>query len=293
MATTLRERSSWLTARGELSLDVPRIMGIVNVTPDSFWSDGRSTDPSAALQHAELLLEQGADILDVGGESTRPGARAVSVAEELERILPVVRGIVARWPEALISVDTVKTDVAEVALSEGAAIINDVSGLRLDPALAQVAARANAGLVLMHSRGSVEQMARDETAQYSGDVVAEVARELQSSVALATTAAVQENRIVLDPGLGFSKLTEHSVAVLARLDELLALGYPILVGPSRKRFVGELSGGLAPEDRLEGTIAACVVALLKGARLFRVHDVQPVRRALAVAEALRSTQTDA
>jgi dihydropteroate synthase len=292
MSATPRERSSWLTARGELSLDAPRIMGIVNVTPDSFWSGGRSTDTSAALSHAEALLEQGADILDVGGESTRPGARSVSAAEELERILPVIRGIVQRWPETLISVDTVKAEVASAVLSEGVAIINDVSGLRIDAEVAGVAARANAGLVLMHSRGSVENMARYEMADYGVDPVGEMVRELQSSVTAATNAGVAAETIVLDPGLGFSKHTEHTVATLVSLDQFLALGYPVLVGPSRKRFIGELSGGLAPEDRLEGTIAACIFALLEGARIFRVHDVQPVRRALVVAEALRRAQMD-
>jgi dihydropteroate synthase len=290
MSAVPRERSSWLTARGELSLDVPRLMGIVNVTPDSFWSGGRSTDTGAALSHAETLLDQGADILDVGGESTRPGARGVSAAEELERILPVVRGIAARWPDALISVDTVKAEVARAVLAEGAAIINDVSGLRLDAGIAAEAALARAGLVLMHSRGSVEDMARYETAHYGGDVVREIASELKASVGAAAAAGVGQENIVLDPGLGFSKRTEHSVAVLARLGELEALGYPILVGPSRKRFIGELSGGLPAEDRLEGTIAACVFALVKGARIFRVHDIQPVRRALVVAQALRSAQ---
>ena len=292
MSATPRERSSWLTARGELSLDVPRVMGIVNVTPDSFWSGGRSTDSAAALSHAEALLAQGADILDVGGESTRPGARSVSADEELERILPVVRGITQRWPHALVSVDTVKAEVASAVLSEGAAIINDVSGLRLDPTIAAVAARFSAGLVLMHSRGSVEEMARYELANYGVDPVGEIVRELQASVAAALTAGAAAETIVLDPGLGFSKHTEHTVSALACLADVRELDYPVLVGPSRKRFIGELSGGLPPEDRLEGTIAACVFALLEGARVFRVHDVQPVRRALIVAEALRRAQTD-
>ncbi len=288
MKETLRERSTWLTARGELSLDVPRIMGIVNVTPDSFWDGGRYNDSSAALAYAETLLDQGAAILDVGGESTRPGAHVVPASVELERVLPVLRGIVQRWPDALVSVDTVKAEVARVVLMEGAAIVNDVSGLRIEPAVAAACAEAQAGLVLMHSRGTVEKMARYEMATYGLDVVQEIARELHSSVETAVQAGVATEHIVLDPGLGFSKLTEHSVTVLARLDELVALGYPVMVGPSRKRFVGDLGGGLPAEDRLEGTIAACVSALFKGARIFRVHDVEPVRRALAVAEAVRN-----
>src|SRR5262245_2241928 len=210
MHVTPRERSFWLTARGELSLHVPRTMGIVNVTPDSFFDGGLHGETPAALSHAEMLLDQGADILDIGGESTRPGARAISAAEEMERVLPVVRGIAARFPDALISVDTVKSEVARAALSEGAAIVNDVSGLRLDPAIAVVTAQQGAGLVLMHSRGSVEKMARYEMADYGFDVVDEIARELQASVRIATQGGVSTESIVLDPGLGFSKLTEHS-----------------------------------------------------------------------------------
>lgn len=284
------EAPVWATARGPLTLERPRIVGILNVTPDSFWDGGRHASLDAAVAHAAALIEQGADVIDVGGESTRPGARAVPPAEELERVLPVVRELARRWPDLIISVDTVKAEVARAALGEGAAVVNDVSGLRLDPRLGEVAAEAGAGVVLMHSRGSVERMASYDLAEYGPDPVGEITLELAAALERAAAAGLPPSAIVLDPGLGFSKRTEHSAAVIAQLGRILALGRPVLVGPSRKRFVGELAGGLPPEDRLEGTIAACVVALQRGARLFRVHDVLPVRRALTVAEALLSSQ---
>jgi dihydropteroate synthase len=291
MDNSPRAQSTWSTARGALSLDIPRIMGIVNVTPDSFHDGGRYFDAEAAVLHAGALLEAGADVLDLGGESTRPGAQSVSEREELRRIRPVLRGVLQRWPGVLISVDTVKSEVARAALAEGAAIINDVSALRSDAAMADVVARAGAGLVLMHSRGSVSDMASYETAVYGADPVSEVVAELSLQVEQARQAGVQAHQIVLDPGIGFSKRTEQSVAVLARLDALRSLGYPVLIGPSRKRFLGELAGGLPADQRLEGTIAACVAGLLGGARIFRVHDVLPVRRALAVAEAIRQAHS--
>ena len=284
--TNAAARLSWRTGRGFMLLDKPRVMGILNLTPDSFFDGGRHTGLAAALHQVDTMLAQGADIIDVGGESTRPGAQPITEAEEVERVVPVVREVVRRWPDTAISVDTVKSAVASAATSEGAAIINDVSGLRLDARIAAVAARSGAGLVLMHSRGSVAQMARYELAQYGDDPVGDIVDELQSSVALAVDAGVEDDQIVIDPGLGFSKLTEHSVAVLGQLDRVCSLGYPVLVGPSRKRFIGELSGGLPPEDRLEGTLGALVAALALGASIFRVHDVAAARRALDVADAI-------
>jgi dihydropteroate synthase len=277
----------WRTARGALTLDRPRIFGILNVTPDSFWDGGRNVGVSAALARTEALLEEGADVIDVGGESTRPGARAVPVDVELERVLPVIREIVRRYPDVPVSVDTVKAAVARAALDEGAAIVNDVSGLRLDPDLGKVVAEAGAGVVLMHSRSGVEEMASYAMARYGPDPVGEIVAELGLAIDRARDAGVAEASIVVDPGLGFSKRTEHSAAVLAHLDRVVALGPPVLLGPSRKRFVGDLSGAPAPEDRLEGTLAACVIGLLGGARIFRVHDVRAVRRALSFAESIR------
>ncbi|HEY8470319.1 MAG TPA: dihydropteroate synthase [Longimicrobiales bacterium] len=288
-APPTRSAPVWETARGPVHLDRPCIFGILNITPDSFWDGGRHAGVDAAIAHAAALLEQGADVIDVGGESTRPGALPVPADEELRRVLPVVRELVRRWPDLVISVDTVKAEVARAALAEGAAVINDVSGLRLDPGLGQVVAEAGAGIVLMHSRGPVDQMASYELARYGPDPVGDIVRELAEAMERARATGIASAAVVLDPGLGFSKRTEHSAAAIARLDRILALGRPVLVGPSRKRFVGELAGGLPVEERLEPTIAACIVALLRGARLFRVHDVRAVRRALTVAEALLDT----
>lgn len=279
--------AAWRTARGPLSLDRPRILGVLNVTPDSFWAGARHPDVERALARAAELVQEGADAIDIGGESSRPGATPVPEVEEIRRVVPVVREVVRRWPEIPVSVDTVKAGVADAALAEGAAAVNDVSGLRLDARLAATVAEHGAGLVLMHSRGDVASMASYELARYGPDPVAEVVDELRVALDRALDAGVPADAVVLDPGLGFSKRTEHSVAVLAGLHRLVELGRPVLVGPSRKRFVGELAGGLPADERLEAGLAACVVALLRGARLFRVHDVAPLRRALAVAEALR------
>jgi dihydropteroate synthase len=276
---------TWRAARFALRLDRPVIAGILNVTPDSFWDGGRHATVEAAVRHAASLLEEGADILDVGGESTRPGATAVLAGQEEARVLPVVRALVQRWPDVPVSVDTTKAEVARAALAAGAAIINDVSGLRHDDALGDVVAAAHAGLILMHSRGTVETMARYDLADYA-DPVAEVADELERAVARARAAGVADSCLVVDPGLGFAKRTEHSLRLLRELRSLAYLGLPILVGPSRKRFIGDAGGGLPPEARLEGGIAACVVALLHGARIFRMHDVGAARRALDVAAAI-------
>lgn len=286
-ATGADPRSAiWATARGELALDRPRLMGILNVTPDSFWDGGRHGGVDAALRQAERLVSEGADLVDVGGESTRPGAEPVDSAEERGRVVPVVTALVREWPDLLVSVDTVKAEVARSALEAGAAVVNDVSGFRLDPALPGVCAEASAGVVLMHSRGGVDAMASYAMAEYGADPVGEIVAELGEADARAIRAGIDASAIVLDPGLGFSKRTEESVAAIAGLDRLRSLGRPVLLGPSRKRFVGELAGGLPAEERLPGTIAACVAGLMAGARLFRVHDVAPVRRALAVAEAV-------
>lgn len=280
--------ASWRTGAGSIPLDRPRILGILNATPDSFWDGGRFTANADAVRHARRLVEEGADILDVGGQSTRPGAAAVPVAEEVRRVAPVVRACRREWPELPISVDTVRSTVAAAALAEGATIINDVSGFRLDPALASVCAEAGAGVILMHSRGTVEEMARYDTAVYGTDPVAEIVAELAAAADRALAAGVPHEAIVLDPGLGFSKRTAETVAVLRQLHRVAEIGYPLLLGPSRKRFIGELAGGLAADDRLPGTIAACVAGWLAGARLFRVHDVAPIRHALLVAQHLAS-----
>lgn len=277
---------AWRTSRGILTFDKPRVMGILNVTPDSFWDGGSHAGVAAALHHSEAMLRSGADIIDIGGESTRPGAEPISADAEIRRVLPVVEAVLERFPDTLISIDTVKSATARAAADAGAAIINDVSGLRLDAGIADVVAAYELGLVLMHSRGSVAEMAQYRMSEYGPDPVEDIVHELQASARAARDRGVSVETIVLDPGLGFSKRTEHSIAVLQQLDRVVGIGYPVLVGPSRKRFVGELSGGLPPEQRLEGTLGACVAALANGARIFRVHDVAPARRALDVAFAI-------
>src|SRR5687767_7341554 len=209
--------SAWHTSRGPLSLDTPRIMGIINVTPDSFFDGGQHASVEQAIAHAGRLLAEGADILDVGGESTRPGAAPVSQREELERVLPVIAGIVERWPGGLVSSDAAKGEVPGPARDGAPVAVTAVSGLRRDPGRAEVVAETNAGLVLMHSRGTVEEMASYATADYGDDPVAEIVSELVDLTQTARAAGVAKENIVLDPGLGFSKRTVHSVAVLAQL----------------------------------------------------------------------------
>lgn len=281
---------AWRTARGSLSLERPVVAGILNVTPDSFWDGGRFADVESALRQVAAMVADGADMVDIGGESTRPGAVAVEAGEEIGRVVPVVEAVRREWPQLPISVDTVKAEVARAALEAGASIINDVSGLRLDPALAGEIARAGAGVILMHSRGGVDRMARYELAEYGSDPVGDVVSELAAAVERARAGGIADEAIVIDPGLGFAKRTEHSLALLARLDRLADLGFPVLVGPSRKRFTGDAAGAALPvEDRLEGTLAACVIALLRGATIFRVHDTAPVRRAVDFAHAVRQS----
>jgi dihydropteroate synthase len=259
-------------------------VGILNVTPDSFSDGGRHATLDAALAHAERLLEAGAAVLDVGGQSSRPGAGQIPPEEELARVRPVVAALAARHPSLVMSVDTVRAEVARVALGEGAAAVNDVSALRFEPAIAEVAAAHGAGLVLMHSRGTFGEMASYLHAVY-GDLVTEVVAELRGALATAVAAGVAEEAIVLDPGLGFSKRVEQNALLLDRLASLAVLGRPLLVGPSRKRFLGVLAGVEAPADRDAVTAVACALAYERGARLFRVHDVAAAREALAVARA--------
>jgi dihydropteroate synthase len=285
----------WRTAHGAIVLDRPRIAGIINVTPDSFWDGGRHNDVKRAVDQAARLIDEGADLLDIGGESTRPGAEAVPASEETARTVPVIEAISRRWPDVPLSIDTVKADVARAALAAGAAAINDVSAMRLDPAMAEVAAQTGAGVILMHSRGRVSEMARYQTAVYGNDPEAEMVAELAAAADRALAGGVASDAIVVDPGLGFSKRTVHSVGALGALDRFLALGYPVMVGPSRKRFIGEIGGNgggpLPAEERVEGTVGASIAALFGGAMLFRVHDVLPVRRALDVAWEVRKVAT--
>jgi dihydropteroate synthase len=260
----------------------PFLMGVVNVTPDSFSDGGRFLEPDAAVARAERLAEEGADLVDLGGESTRPGSAAVDEAEEARRILPVVARLRARGFRLPISLDTRRASVARAGLAAGADLVNDVSGLA-DPALARVVAEAGVPVVLMHMRGTPATM--QAQASYA-DLLGEVAAELRAAMARAAAAGIPEERVILDPGIGFAKTTAQNVELLARVGELRALGRPLLVGPSRKRFVGELTG--APvEDRLPGTLAAVTACVLAGVEWLRVHDVAAARQAALVAAAIR------
>lgn len=274
-------RTEWDLGDTVLDLSRPRIMGILNLTPDSFSDGGELARLDDALERAEKMIEAGADILDVGGESTRPGAEEVPAAEELRRILPFLREAAGRLPVP-ISVDTRKVEVARAAVEEGAAIVNDVSGLRHDPEMPGFVAEAGVGVVLMHMRGTPANM-RSLT-EYE-DVVADVRDELADRVKTARAAGVRDDRIVVDPGLGFAKDSGQTLRLVRDVHRLLDLGFPVLVGPSRKSFIGAVLG-TPPGQRVEGTLAACTVAYLGGARIFRVHDVEPAARALEVARAV-------
>jgi len=270
------------------------IMGILNVTPDSFSGDGLLNawdPPREAITQAQRFLQAGADILDVGGESTRPGSRPVTAEEEMQRVLPIIQAIARQFPEALISVDTYKAPVAEAALQAGARLVNDVWALRADPQMAEVVARYRAGLVLMHNRSnplSVEVRERLGAA-YQGaeyeNLLEDVKRDLRASIALARAAGVPDDYIILDPGLGFGKSVAQNLELLNRLDEIRALGYPVLIGPSRKSFIG-YTLNLPPDQRLEGTAAAVAIGIARGADIVRVHDVPFMVRVARMADAI-------
>jgi dihydropteroate synthase len=246
------------------------VMGIINVTPDSFADGGLSLDPSKAAAAARRMVEEGADILDIGGESTRPGAEPLPADEELRRVLPVLETLAGRIGVP-ISIDTYKAQVAEAAIDRGASIVNDISGLLYDPALGGVAARRGAALVLMHHRGRSSNMYRE--ARY-GDVIEEVSSELTARIESAIAAGVERDRIIVDPGLGFAKRPEHTYAALADLRRLSALDRPILVGASRKSFLREAVGDKPAAERLWASAAAVTAAVLNGAHIVRVHDVR-------------------
>ena len=258
-----------------------RVMGVVNVTPDSFSDGGRYLDTGRAIRHGLELADEGAAILDIGGESTRPGADPVDVEEELRRVLPVIEGLAPARPQAQISIDTSKAVVAAEAIRRGATMVNDVTAFRGDPKMVEVVAEAGVDCCLMHMLGEPRTMQRDP---HYEDVVGEVRAFLEERLGYAVAAGIDEARITLDPGIGFGKTIVHNLELLGRLDELAAIGPPVMVGPSRKSFLGRLTGRPVGE-RLAGTLAACVVAYAHGARVFRVHDVAPVADALVVAAA--------
>jgi len=270
------------------------VMGIINVTPDSFSGDGLLAErdvPGRALEQAQQFKESGVDIIDVGAESTRPGAMPIGEEEELERLLPVVQSLVEAGLGIPISLDTYKSAVASAALEAGADWINDIWGFKADPRMADVARSSNAPVILMHNRSQpVTQQLVDQLSCYPlgtdyQDLLKDVKRELLQSVAIAHAAGVQDNMIILDPGIGFGKTVEQNRLLITRLDEIRALGYPVLLGPSRKSFIGKTLD-LPPEQRLEGTLAAAGVGILRGADIIRVHDVEVMVRFTRMMDAI-------
>lgn len=278
------EHGEWAVRGARIPLDRPVVMGVVNVTPDSFSDGGRFLDPEDAGRRARALVEQGADLLDLGAESTRPGAEPVPGEEEWRRLEPALERAVAL--PVPVSVDTRKYEVARRAVGAGAAVVNDVSGLADDPRLAGLAAETGAGLVLMHMRGTPRTMQADT--EYD-DLVGEIVGRLRSAVGRAREGGCAPDQLVVDPGIGFGKSARDCLRLLARAGDFRGAGAPVMVGPSRKSFIGETLG-LPVEDRVEATAAACVMALERGARLFRVHDVRATRRALDMAEAIREVE---
>jgi dihydropteroate synthase len=257
------------------------IIGVINVTPDSFYDGGLHLEPEKAIDHSLELLAEGADIIDIGGESSRPGSDPVPAGEELHRVIPVISGL-RKTTKALISVDTTKFEVAQAALDHGADIINDISSFSLDPRLLSLAAQYKAGFILMHMQGNPKTM---QVRPFYEDVLKEIRLFLAEKIEVALAYGLKKENIIIDPGIGFGKRTEDNLRLLNQLDFFEELGRPILVGISRKSFIGKILNA-PPQDRLEGSIAAAVVSILRGASLLRVHDVRAVKRAALVAEAI-------
>jgi dihydropteroate synthase len=264
----------------------PVLVGVLNVTPDSFSDGGDFLDPEKAASRAAAILDEGAEIIDIGGESTRPGSDPVPREEEVRRVVPVIQEVLAERPDAIVSIDTYRAATAEAALEAGARIVNDVTALRGDHRMAALAADAGCPLILMHMLGEPKTMQRDP--RYD-DVVREVRDFLAARAEHAIAASVEPENIILDPGIGFGKTLEHNLALLRYLDSLVELGFPVLFGASRKRFIGRITGVEDARDRVSGTVAANVLAYERGATFFRVHDVRPNREALAIAEAVHSS----
>jgi len=284
--------SEWKLARRTLTVGGRTlVMGVLNVTPDSFSDGGRFFDLERAAAHAAGMLADGADIIDVGGESTRPGGASIPAEEELRRIVPVVERLRAELPEVVISVDTTKAEVARVALDAGAEIVNDISALRFDERVADEAARAGAGLVLMHSRGTPATL---HTLPLVADILPEVMDGLRRSIALAEQRGVARAQIAIDPGIGFGKSQQQNLELLAKLGALAAefTDLPLLVGTSRKSFIGRLLGDAPPERRLHGTMASVTAAILGGAHVVRVHDVRAAVETARIADAIRAVTSD-
>ncbi|MCU0607471.1 MAG: dihydropteroate synthase [Candidatus Edwardsbacteria bacterium] len=273
----------WRCRSRDLRLDTgPLLMGIVNVTPDSFSDGGRYDTTDTALARALELAGEGADIIDIGGESTRPGAAGVTAEQEIDRVVPVVAAL-ARRTDVPVSVDTYKSAVAQRCLDAGASVINDISGLRFDPAMAGIAARYHAGLVLMHIKGTPQDMQRDPVYE---DLLGEIASYLQGAIEIALAAGVERSAIAIDPGIGFGKTVAHNLTILKDLRHFERLDCPMVIGVSRKSFIGKLNDGVPADQRLPGSIAAALAAIAAGAAVLRVHDVAATRQAVATHRAI-------
>lgn len=282
LAAIRRPPETWITSRRTLSLERPLIMGILNLTPDSFSDGGRFVDPAQAIEHALKMEAEGADIIDIGGETSKPGAPPVPAAEEAARIIPVMERLV-RELRCPLSVDTWKSAVADRALSAGAEIINDISGFNFDPQMADVVARHGAAAVLMHTRGKPDEM--QQNTDYS-DLMTEVIGGLRNSVSQALAAGVQRERIAIDPGIGFGKDLSGNLEILRRLRELTSLGLPVLVGTSRKSFIGKILARQEAAERTFGTAATVALSIANGAQILRVHDVREMRDVADMAHAI-------
>lgn len=276
----------WQTLRRQISLDKPLVMAILNVTPDSFSDGGKYFLIDEALKHAEILIEEGADILDIGGESTRPNSARVSAEIEIERVVPIIEAVTKRF-EIPVSIDTSKSKVAENAVNAGAEIINDVSGLLFDEKIGAVAAEYKTGLILMHLRGSFETMHQQAPVE---NILSEVSCGFRQSTEKAKSFGVAENQIVLDVGIGFSKTFEQNLEILANLDKLIEefSDFPVLVGTSRKSFLGKILDGAPVDKRLPGSLSSAAIAVWNGARIVRVHDVKETVETLKVVEAIKT-----
>jgi dihydropteroate synthase len=264
----------------------PAVVGILNITPDSFSDGGEFLDPGAAAEHAATMFDEGADILDVGGESTRPGSDPVSQEEEIQRVIPVLERILSVRPEAVISVDTYRSGTATAALEAGASLVNDVTALRGDPRIASVIQEAACPVILMHMQGEPKTMQKEP---HYEDVVREVRDFLAERAEYAVAAGIRPENVILDPGIGFGKNLDHNLDLLRNLDAIVDLGFPVLIGASRKSFMEKITGVQEARDRVSGTVATTVLAYERGATFFRVHDVRANREALAVAEAVLHT----
>ncbi|HVQ56424.1 MAG TPA: dihydropteroate synthase [Pyrinomonadaceae bacterium] len=275
----------WKTSRRKIPLDRPLVMGVLNVTPDSFSDGGKFDSVETARRRAEQMIAEGADIIDLGGESTRPGSKRVPVNEEISRVVPAIKAIKDKFDTPL-SIDTTKSEVAEAAVDAGAEIINDISGLRFDERIGDIAVARGTGLVLMQSLGEFETMHSQPPADH---IIDEVLNDFRRSTALAEKAGVKPEQIVLDVGIGFGKTLEQNLELIAKLDKLVSEfeNFPLLVGTSRKSFIGKLLGGAGTEGRLGGSLATGIIAVMNGARILRVHDIRETVQALSIVGAIR------